>query len=104
MPGSTGNTFGLKRRCETMPAVIKYRHITRDEEVQGGEPVLKGTRFPVRSVIHYVVREGKHPKELVEMFPHLREVAVYEALLYYEENKEEVEELLQKHREEAWKK
>lgn len=47
----------------------EYRYITRNEKIQGGEPVLKGTRFPVRSVVFYTVKEGMLPEELVKEFP-----------------------------------
>lgn len=80
-------------------AAKKYRHVSEEEGVQGGEPIVEGTRFPVRSVVVYVLREGMLPEELVKEFPQLSLAAVYEALSYYYDHREEMDRLIDEQRE-----
>ncbi len=53
----------------------------------GGSPVIIGTKFPVRAVVFYVLRQGMPPEELVKEFSHLTLSQVYDALSYYYENR-----------------
>jgi uncharacterized protein (DUF433 family) len=57
----------------------------------GGNPIIKGTKFPVRSVVNYVLRQGFSPEELVKEFPHLTLAHVYDALSYYYDHQDEIE-------------
>ena len=57
----------------------------------GGSPVIAGTKFPVRSVVFYVLRQGMTPEELVREFSHLTLPQVYDALSYYYEHKSEID-------------
>jgi len=87
-----------------MPATIaQYRYIVKDKKIHGGEPVIKGTRFPVRSVVFYVIKEGMLPEELVKEFPQLTLPAVYEALSYYYDHRDEIEALMAEQKEKRWK-
>lgn len=60
----------------------------------GGSPIITGTKFPVRSVVNYVLRQGMTPEELVREFSHLTLSNVYDALSYYYDNKEMIDEEL----------
>jgi uncharacterized protein (DUF433 family) len=73
-----------------MPKVA-HPHITSNPKVCGGSAVIAGTRFPVRSVVMYVLRHGLTPEELVQRFPHLSLAQVHDALAYYYDNREEIE-------------
>lgn len=83
---------------------VNHYYITRNPMVHGGEPIIKGTRFPVRSVVFYIVKEGVLPEELAKEFPHLSLSAIYDALSYYYDHTNEIERLIEKNREELWKK
>ena len=72
-------------------ARVIHPHVASDATVCGGSPIILGTRFPVRSVVHYVLRLGFSPEELVERFPHLALAHVYDALAYYYDNRAEIE-------------
>jgi uncharacterized protein (DUF433 family) len=72
-------------------ARVIHPHVASDATVCGGSPIILGTRFPVRSVVHYVLRLGLTPEELVERFPHLTLAHVYDALAYYYDNRAEIE-------------
>jgi uncharacterized protein (DUF433 family) len=74
----------------TKPAVI-HPHIERRHGVVGGEPVIVGTRFPVRSVVGYVLKFGMTPEELVRDFSFLTLAQVYDALSYYYDYKEQID-------------
>ncbi|MBI4824158.1 MAG: DUF433 domain-containing protein [Nitrospirae bacterium] len=60
----------------------------------GGSPVIAGTKFPVRSIVFYILRQGMTPEELVKEFSHLTLPQVYDALSYYYENREKIDEEL----------
>ncbi len=78
------------KRKNTVPK-ITHPHITSDPGICGGSAVIGGTRFPVRSVVAYVLHHGLTPEELVVRFPHLTLAQVHDALAYYYDNREEVE-------------
>ena len=83
---------------------VNHYYITHNPRIQGGEPIIKGTRFPVRSVVFYIVKEGILPEELAREFPHLSLSAIYDAISYYYDHTEEIESLIEKNKEELWKK
>ena len=72
-----------------MTIVAEYRHIIRDEKILGGEPVIRGTRTPVRAVVENW-RLGLSPEEIVIHMPHLRLAQIFEALSYYSDHQEEI--------------
>ncbi len=47
----------------------QYVYIGRDATILGGEPVVKGTRTPVRAVVE-LWRMGYAPEEIVNELPH----------------------------------
>ena len=70
---------------------IDHPDIVSRADYCGGSPVIKGTKFPVRSVVNYVLRQGIAPEELVKKFSHLTLAQVYDALSYYYDHKEAVD-------------
>jgi uncharacterized protein (DUF433 family) len=77
--------------------------LTRRKDYCGGQPIIKGTKFPVRSVVAYVLQQGMTPEELVTLFPHLTLAQVYDALSYYYDHKAEIDRDLAANTEEYWK-
>ena len=67
-------------------------HVECREDVCAGAPVIRGTRFPVRSVAVYVLRQGMTPEEIVREWPHLTLAQVHGALSYYYDHQTEVDE------------
>ena len=57
----------------------------------GGSPVIAGTKFPVRSVVFYILKQGMTPEEFVKEFLHLTLPQVYDALSYYYENRGKID-------------
>jgi uncharacterized protein (DUF433 family) len=72
-----------------MTTVTEYRYIVRDEKILGGEPVIRGTRTPVRAVVENW-RLGLSPEEIVIHMPHLTLAQIFEALSYYSDHQEEI--------------
>jgi uncharacterized protein (DUF433 family) len=82
---------------------VVHPYIIRRKDYCGGQPIIKGTKFPVRSVVAYVLQQGMTPEELVTLFPHLTLAQVYDALSYYYDHKAEIDRDLAANTEEYWK-
>ena len=80
---------------------VMHPYIISHRDYCGGSPIIKGTKFPVRSVVNYVLRQGLSPEELVKEFPHLTLAQVYDALSYYYDNREAMERELRENTEET---
>lgn len=70
---------------------MKHPYIVSLKTHCGGSPVIVGTKFPVRSVVFYILKQGMTPEELVKEFSHLTLSQVYDALSYYYENREKID-------------
>lgn len=70
---------------------VEGAHIERRPGVCGGIPVIRGTRFPVRSVAVYVLRLGMTPEEMVREWEHLTLAQIHGALAYYYDHKAEID-------------
>lgn len=78
-----------------MGTITKYKYIVRGKEILGGEPVIKGTRTPVRAVVENW-RLGLSPEEIVIHMPHLTLAQVFEALSYYGNHQEKINGYIEK--------
>jgi uncharacterized protein (DUF433 family) len=78
-------------------ADVKHAYVTHVPGVQGGEPVIVGTRFPVRSIFEYVLRQGMTPEEVVREWPFLSVAQVYDALSYYYDHRSEIQRHVRRH-------
>lgn len=74
-----------------MTTKTEHAYIESVPGVQGGHPVIKGTRTPVRSIVIYH-RMGSTPEEIQIKLPHLRLAQIYDALSYYYDYKDEIDE------------
>jgi uncharacterized protein (DUF433 family) len=66
----------------------EHPHIISQRDLCGGSPVIRGTKFPVRSVVNYILHQGLSPEELVREFTHLTLAQVYDALSFYYDHKD----------------
>ncbi|MGI8787223.1 MAG: DUF433 domain-containing protein [Pyrinomonadaceae bacterium] len=78
-----------------METTIAYRYITKKET--SGEPIIKGTRTAVRVIVE-TWRRGIPPEEISVGLPHLTLAEVFEALSYYSDNQDEINEYIEKNR------
>lgn len=64
--------------------------ITRDPEVMGGKPCVRGLRVTVGTIVG-LVAAGKSPGDILTLYPYLGEDDIREALAYAAWRVEEVE-------------
>jgi uncharacterized protein (DUF433 family) len=77
-----------------------HAYIEVVEKSTGPQAVLKGTRIPVSIIMGYL-RAGETPASLVEnIVPHLTLAQVYDALSYYYDHQDEIEQELGENTEE----
>ena len=74
----------------TSPVDVVHPYVEQRAGVQGGRPVIKGTRFPVSSIVQNY-RRGCTVEEMLQEFPHLTPAQIYDALSYYHDHRERVD-------------
>jgi uncharacterized protein (DUF433 family) len=62
-----------------------------------GEPIIKGTRTPVRAIVE-TWRMGVAPEEIPKGLPHLTLAQVFDALSYYSDCQEEINAYIDRNR------
>lgn len=80
-----------------MDTVVQNRYVTSDEKILSGEPIIKGTRTPVRAIVE-MWRMGNSPEEIVQGLPHLTLAQVFDALSFYSDNQEEINRYIENNR------
>jgi uncharacterized protein (DUF433 family) len=72
----------------------KHAYIEVVEKTTGSQALIKGTRIPVSIIIGYL-RLGETPESLVEkILPHLTLAQVYDALSYFHDHRDDIEQEL----------
>jgi uncharacterized protein (DUF433 family) len=64
-------------------------YVVTDQDILGGEPIIRGTRTPVRAIVE-LWRSGLAPEEIQQGLPHLTLTQVFGALSYYSDHQEEI--------------
>lgn len=67
-----------------------FPRIIHDPRVHGGEPVIRGTRVPVRAVV-VAWRAEPAMAAMLAAYPRLSEADIVEALAYYDAHRGEVD-------------
>lgn len=80
-----------------METAVLSRYVTRNPKILSGEPIIKGTRTPVRSIVEKI-RIGYTPEDIVRGLPYLTLSQVYDALSYYYDNKAEIDDYIERNR------
>lgn len=80
-----------------MIAVAETYYITAEENILGGEPIIKGTRTPVRAIVE-IWRLGTPAEEIPQGLPHLTLAQVFAALSYYSDHQDEINEYIRRNR------
>jgi uncharacterized protein (DUF433 family) len=80
-----------------MVHTTEYLYIVRDEQILRGEPIIKGTRTPVRAIVE-TWRMGVAPEEIPKGLPHLTLAQVFSALTYYSDHQEEINNYIERNR------
>ncbi len=69
--------------------LTEHCYIIKKKGTLNGEPIVKGTRTPVRAIVE-LWRLGYTPEEIRSGLPHLSLAAVFDALSYYCDHIEEI--------------
>ena len=77
--------------------LTETRYVVRDPAILSGEPILTGTRTPVRALVE-LWRQGMAPEEVQNALPHLTMAQVFDALSFYSDNTAEVNGHIQRNR------
>ncbi|MBI3249026.1 MAG: DUF433 domain-containing protein [Deltaproteobacteria bacterium] len=75
---------------DATPAEVPHPYVECRPDVQGGRPVIKGSRFPVSSIVQDY-RRGLSVEEILREFPQLMPAEVHDALSYYYDHRPEIE-------------
>ncbi len=78
-----------------------HPHIVRVEGVASGEPIIKGTRIMVRTIIEQY-QLGSSIEEILWDFPQLSSAQIHDALSFYHDHKDEMNKLLEQASYEYW--
>ena len=67
----------------------EHYYIVTDERILNGEPIINGTRTPVRAIVE-LWRQGTQPEAIPPRLPHLTLAQVFDALSYYSDHQDEI--------------
>lgn len=73
-----------------MKAKTEHPYVVRVRGICGGKPVIKGTRIAVWLIAGWF-KQGHTPQEIQQMYPHLTQAQIHDALSYYYDHQAEVE-------------
>lgn len=72
-----------------MTTQTEHPYIVRDPSILSGEPIIKGTRTPVRAIVENW-RLGILPEEIPNHLLHLTLAQVFDSLSYFSDHQEEI--------------
>lgn len=75
----------------------RHRYIVTNNDILSGEPIIEGTRTPVRAVVE-IWRMGIPAEEITKRLPHLSLAQVFDALSYYSDHQEEINRHIERNR------
>ena len=73
-----------------MTTATGHPYVSSDDSILNGAPIVKGTRTPVRAIAE-LWKFGVTPGEIVMRLPHVTLAQVFDALNYYQDHCEEVD-------------
>ena len=80
----------------------EHPHVVSNEKMHRGEPTIRGTAITVRTVVERI-RLGDSIQEIVEAYPVLTPAQVCDALGYYYDHTDEIEQYIAENQEVAWR-
>jgi uncharacterized protein (DUF433 family) len=83
------------------PQSTEHPHIDRVPGFCGGEPKIRGSRIAVWVIANWHL-QGLTEAEIVEMYPQLSKAQVFDALSYYYDHQNEVDEVRFQNSEVRW--
>ncbi|MEH1910805.1 MAG: DUF433 domain-containing protein [Nostoc sp.] len=80
-----------------MVQATEHIYIVRDDAILGGEPIIRGTRTPVRAIVE-TWRMGVAPEEIPQGLPHITLAQVFDTLSYYLDHQNEINSYIERNR------
>ncbi len=80
-----------------MMQATRHRYIVSNSQILNGEPIIEGTRTPVRAIVE-IWRQGVTPEEIPHQLPHLTLAQVFDALSYYSDHQAEINAHIERNR------
>ena len=80
-----------------MTTATEHFYVITDGQILSGEPIIKGTRTPVRAVVE-LWRQGVAPEAVPNHLPHLTLAQVFDALSYYSDHQAEINDQIERNR------
>lgn len=80
-----------------MIQTTEHCYIVKEDQILGGEPIIKGTRTPVRAIAE-TWRLGVAPEEMPKGLPHLTLAQIFDALSYYSDHQDEINSYIEANR------
>lgn len=75
---------------------MNHPYIETDKKICSGSPVIKGTRTRVVDIAIEYEYLNRTPDEIISAHPHLKLEQIHDALSYYYENRNELDEKIKK--------
>jgi len=75
---------------------MNHPYVVIDRKICGGSPVIKGTRTRVVDIAIEYEYLNRTPDDIISAHPHLKLEQVHDALSYYYENRNELDEKIKK--------
>jgi uncharacterized protein (DUF433 family) len=82
---------------EQMTQATTHRYVVTDDQILGGEPIIAGTRTPVRAIVE-MWRQGLAPETIPNRLPHLTLAQVFDALSYFSDHQGEIQQWIERNR------
>ena len=80
-----------------MAVMTEHPYVVRRDDILSGEPIIKGTRTPVRAIAEWW-KFGATPDEILQNLPYLTLAQIFDALSYYADHREEIEQYIRENR------
>ena len=80
-----------------MIQATRHRYIVTNDQILSGEPIIEGTRTPVRAIVE-LWRQGIAPEEIPGQLPHVTLAQVFDALSYYSDHQDEINAHIERNR------
>lgn len=80
-----------------MIRATEHLYIVTDDAILAGEPIIRGTRTPVRAIVE-TWRMGTAPEAILMHLPHLTLAQVFNALSYYSDHQDEINAHIERNR------
>jgi uncharacterized protein (DUF433 family) len=74
----------------------EHPHVVRVEGVVGGQPVIAGSRISVAFIARQL-QAGETAEDVIATYPHLAPAAVYDAISYYLDHRDEIDSYIADH-------